>query len=76
MIRGRHIEVSTAESATGWPVARVNAEDTTVTVRQDPAGPSLLVEITTRSAPERHRLSVTLDGRRLHHPGQPGGDAA
>ncbi len=75
-VRGRHIEASTTESAMGWPVARVEAEGTTVTVRQDPAGPGLLVEITTRTAAERDGLSVTLDNRCLHHLGRPGGDAA
>ncbi len=59
-----------------WPVARVDAEDTAVTVRQDPAGAGLLIEITTRTAAERDALTVTLDGHHLHHPRPPGGHAA
>ena len=76
MVRGRDIDARVTESPIGWPVAHVDAEDTTVTVRQDPAGAGLLVEITTRTAAERDALTVTLDGRRLHHPCPPGGHAA
>ena len=47
-----------------------------MTVRQDPAGTGLLVEITTRTAAERDALTVTLDGRRLDIPCPPGGSAA
>ena len=76
MVRARHIEARISRDRTGWPVARVDAEDTTVTVRQDPAGTGLLVEITTTHPAERDGLTVTLDGRRLHNPCPPGGDAA
>jgi len=75
MVRGRDIYASVTESPTGWPVACVDAEGTTVTVRQDPGGPGLQVEITTRTAAEHDALTVTLDGRCLHHP-CPGGHAA
>ena len=51
MVRGRDIEVTTTETALGWPVACVDAGDTTVYVRQDPAGPGLLIEICTKHAP-------------------------
>lgn len=37
MTRARDIEVSTIETALGWPVALVKAGDTNVYVRQDPA---------------------------------------
>ncbi len=76
MVRGRDIDARLTESPDGWPVARVDAEDTAVTVRQDPAGAGLLIEITTRTAAERDALTVTLDGHHLHHPRPPGGHAA
>ena len=76
MVCGRDIEATVTQSRTGWPVARVDAEDTTVIVSQDPAGPGLLVNITTRSQDERDQLVLTLDGRCLHHPCPPGGHAA
>ena len=75
-VRGRDIDAVVTESPTGWPVARVDAEDTTVIVRQDAAGPGLQIEITTSTPIERGQLTVTLDGRCLHHPRSCGGDAA
>jgi len=71
MTRGRDIEISAGETPTGWPVARVSADDTTVIVRQDPAGPGLRIEIATRTAAERGTLAVTLDGHGLY-PACPG----
>ncbi len=76
MVRGRDIDAQVTESPAGWPVAHVDAEDTTVIVRQDPAGAGLLVEITTCTAAERDRLTVTLDGCRIHDSYPPGGPAA
>ncbi len=76
MVRGRDITASLTESAIGWPLARVDAEDTGVTVRQDPAGHGLLVEIGTRTPAESNGPTVTLDGRCLHGPCPPGGQAA
>lgn len=67
-VRGRHIGTQVTESRIGWPVARVDAEDTAVVIRQDPAGPGLLIDITTTSPAERGQLTVTLDHRYLHHP--------
>jgi len=67
MVRGRDIEARVTDSLIGWPVAHVDAEDTTVTVRQDPAGSGLLIEITTTGPAERDQLIVILDGRCLHH---------
>jgi len=75
MVRVRHIEVRVSETTAGRPAAHVEAEDTTVTVRQDPAGTGLLIEITTATAAERDALAVTLDGRPMH-PAAPGGPAA
>jgi len=76
MVRVRDIEVSSIETALGWPVACTNAGDTTVYVRQAPAGTGLLVEICTKTAAERDALTVTLDGQPLHPPGQPGTNPA
>lgn len=52
-------------------MACTHAGDTTVAVRQNPAGPGLLVEITT-AADETEDLTVTLDGAPVHRAGQPG----
>jgi hypothetical protein len=71
MTRARHIEVRITETTSGWPAARVDAEDTTVTVTQDPAGTGLAIEITTNSPAERDNLTITLDGRNLHQPHRP-----
>ncbi len=76
MVRARDIDASTSLSPTGWPVALVDAEDTTVTVRQDPAATGLLIEITTRTAAESGAMTVSLDGRCLDNPCPPGGAAA
>ncbi len=76
MVRSRDIEADVSESAIGLSVARVAAGDTTVTVRQDPAGPGLRIEITTRTSAERDLLTVTLDDQCLHHAHPPGGHAA
>jgi hypothetical protein len=75
MVAARDIEITTTETALGWPVACVHADDTSVFIRQEPAGPGLLIEITAKTAAEHDALTVTLDGRTLH-PAVPGGDAA
>ena len=72
MVRVRDIEITTIETALGWPVACTDAGDTTVYVRQAPAGTGLLIEICTKTAAEHDALTVTLDGQPLHPPGQPG----
>ncbi len=69
MVRVRDIEVSVIETALGWPVACADAGDTTVFVRQAPAGTGLLIEIHTKTAAERGALTVTLDGAALQPPG-------
>ena len=66
MIRARDIEISTIETALGWPVACVDAGDTCVFVRQAPAGAGLVVEICTKTDTEQAALAVALDGRALH----------
>jgi hypothetical protein len=76
MVAARDIEISATETALGWPVACAQAGDTSVFVRQAPAGPGLVIEICTKSAAEYDALTVLLDGRPLHPPRPAGGDAA
>jgi hypothetical protein len=71
MTKARDITVSTIETALDWPVALVDAGDTNVYVRQDPAGEGLLIEICTESDAEANTLTVTLDGILLR-PAGPG----
>ena len=66
MVAARDIEITTTETALGWPVACAQAGDTSVYIRQAPTGPGLLIEITTKSAGEHDALTVTLDGHTLH----------
>ena len=76
MVAARDIEITTTESALGWPVARAQAGDTSVVIRQEPASAGLLIEITTTTATEHDALRVTLDSRTLHPAHPAGGDAA
>jgi hypothetical protein len=66
MVAARDIEITTIETALGWPVACAQAGDTSVYIRQAPGGSGLLVEICTKSAAEHGALTVILDGRPLH----------
>ena len=75
LVAARDIEISETETPLGWPVASAQAGDTAVFIRQEPAGPGLLVEITTKTDAEADGLTVTLDGTPLH-PGGPPCDAA
>lgn len=75
MVRARDIEITTTETALGWPVACAQAGDTSVYIRQDPTGPGLLIEICTKSAAEHDALAVSLDGQSLH-PTRPAGGLA
>lgn len=72
----RDIEVSTTETALGWPVSCTQSGDTAVYIRQDSAGPGLRVEITNETAAEARGLIVTLDGTTVHPSAQPGGTPA
>jgi hypothetical protein len=70
------LEISTTETALGWPVACAQSGDTSVFIRQAPGGAGLLVEACTRTAAEHDALTVILDGL-VVHPARPGrGDAA
>jgi hypothetical protein len=69
LIPVRDIETSSTETVLGWPVACVDAGETTVFVRQATAGTGLVVEICTRTEAELAVLAVTLDGRPLHPAG-------
>ena len=62
MTKARDITVTTIETTLGWPVALVDAGDTNVYVRQDPAGQGLLIEVCTETDAEANTLTVTLDG--------------
>ena len=75
MMRTRDIEITTTETALGWPVACADAGDTSVFVRQAPDGAGLLIEICTKTAAEHDVLTVTLDGATLH-PARPAGEPA
>ncbi len=66
MTRVRDIEVTTTETALGWPVACTDAGDTSVYVRQAPSGTGLLIEICTKTSAEQKALTVALDGALLH----------
>jgi hypothetical protein len=69
LVPARDVDACLTESAHGRPVALVDAAGTTVTVRQEPAGPGLLVEITsTGQYSAADSTTVTLDTRCLHHP--------
>jgi len=68
-VRARDIETSTTETALGWPVGCVDADDTRVFIRQTSAGPGLVIEICTKTDAEQDALAVTLDGRPLHPDG-------
>ncbi|HUZ52988.1 MAG TPA: hypothetical protein VMU94_10735 [Streptosporangiaceae bacterium] len=72
MVAVRDIEVTTLETALGWPVAFTLAGDTSVFIRQAPTGTGLLIEICTKSTAEHDALTVTLDGHTLH-PAHPAG---
>ncbi len=76
MTKARDIEVSTIETALGWPVACVDAGDTNVYVRQVPAGTGLLIEICTQTDAEHSALTVTLDGAVLRPAGPDDGQPA
>ena len=76
MVAARDIEITTTETALGWPVACAQAGDTSVYIRQAPTGPGLLIEICTKSAAEHDALTVTLDGHTLHPTTRPAGAPA
>ena len=65
----RDIETSCTETVLGWPVACVDAGDTTIFVRQATTGTGLVIEICTRTDTEQAALAVTLDGLPLHPAG-------
>ena len=76
MVAARDIEITTTETALGWPVACCQAGDTSVYIRQAPNGPGLLIEITTKSPAEHDALAVALDGHALHPASRPVGAPA
>jgi hypothetical protein len=74
MVAVRDIEITTTETALGWPAARADAGDTSVLIRQVPGSTGLLIEICTYTAAEHDALIVTLDNRTLHPACPAGGD--
>jgi hypothetical protein len=65
----RDIETTCTETVLGWPVACVEAGETTVFVRQATTGTGLVVEICTKTDAEQAALAITLDGHPLHPAG-------
>ena len=77
MVPVRHIDATVAETPCGRPVARIDAEGATVTVRQEPAGSGLIVDIAGAGrAWAGGDTTVRFDGRCLHRPCPPGGCVA
>ena len=74
MIAARDIEITITETPAGRTMACAYSGDISVLVRQAPAGPGLLVEITTRTSAERDDLTVTVDGHTIY-PHRPVGPA-
>ncbi|HET9897673.1 MAG TPA: hypothetical protein VFQ44_22310 [Streptosporangiaceae bacterium] len=71
MIPIRDIEAVVNETPLGRPVASIDAGNATITVRQEPDGLGLLIQITTSTSAEHNSLTVTLDNHCLHHPAPP-----
>ena len=67
LIPVRDIEITIADTPHGRPVATTVSAGITVTVRQEPAGPGLLIEITTRPG-KAGDFTVILDGSVLASP--------
>lgn len=61
MVPARDITISATETAQGWPVACTQSGGVSVFVRQEPAGPGLLVEVTTKTPGDAGDLTVSLD---------------
>jgi len=77
MVPVRDIEANVTESEHGRPIARIDADDVAVTVRQETGSSGLLIEITSSTENGADRdVTVTLDGRCLHHPCPPDGHSA
>jgi hypothetical protein len=76
MVAVRDIEITTTETALGWPAACAQAGDTSVVIRQAPASTGLLIEVTTTTAAEHDALRITLDGATVHPARPDGGQAA
>lgn len=77
MVPVRHLDATVTDTPSGRPVARIDADGASVTVRQEPAGSGLIVEIAGASGASAGRdTTVTLDGRCLHRPCPPGGHVA
>ncbi len=76
LVAVRDIEITTTETALGWPAVCARAGDISVLIRQAPASTALLIEITTTSAVEHDAVTIVLDGGILHPAHPDGSDAA
>jgi hypothetical protein len=61
--RARIITAEVSQDGGAVPVAVVDADGTVVLVSQDPDGPGVLIQVTTRDHEEAAGLVVTIDGR-------------
>jgi hypothetical protein len=59
----RTITADVSEDEHGMAAARVDADGTIVLVSQDPDGPGVLIQVTTRDPAEAVALVITVDGR-------------
>ena len=62
LVRARMITAEVTEDRRGMPTALVDTDGAVVAVSQDPDGPGVLVQVTTRDAAESAGLVVTIDG--------------
>ena len=62
LVRARMITAEVTEDRHGMPAALVDTDGTVVAVGQDPGGPGVLVQVTTRDAAESAGLVVAIDG--------------
>jgi len=59
----RTITAEVSEDGHGIPAARVDADGTVILAGQDPGGPGVLIQVTTRDPAEAAGLVITVDGR-------------
>lgn len=76
MVPVRDIDAAVTETLQGRPVARVESAGTAVTVRQEPIGTGLLIQITTTEPSGPGGVTVTVDHRRPAIMPPTGGDPA
>jgi hypothetical protein len=65
MVAGRDIDVTTTQTALGWPVITISSGGTAIIIRQEPMGTGLRADITAATQAERDSLTITLNGHPL-----------